>query len=97
MPAPSRASRILGVIGRAAEGVSRGEEPRQVRERRVLVSRWRRDQQADRISGALFDLNGSRGEQDLRLLKHEFLSIHAGTSQTLPWASNRWPVTRDGS
>src|SRR5947199_5633607 len=48
-------------------------------------------------ASALFHLHGCGREQLARLLEEEFLPLHAGTSQTLPWASNRWPVTRDGS
>ena len=79
------------------EEISRGKELRQVRERRVLVSRGRGDEKAHRIPGAMFRLDRRRGEQNIRLLEDEFLSFHAGTSQTVPWASNRWPVTRKGS
>src|SRR2546422_1363873 len=73
-----------------------GEESRQVRERRVLVSGWRRHEETHRVPGAMLRLHGCRREQLTVLLEHELLSSHAGTSQTVPWASNRWPVTRNG-
>src|SRR5207245_5802097 len=80
------------------EEVSRGEESRQVGEGHMFVSGWRRHEEPDRVPvAALFHLHGCRREQCARLLEEEFLAFQAGTSQTVPWASNRCPVTRKGS
>src|SRR5881409_490479 len=60
--------------------------------------RWRRHEETHRVPVAtLFHLHGCGREQLARLLEEEFLPLHAGTSQTVPWASNLWPVTRKGS
>src|SRR5207245_9713582 len=79
------------------EEISRGEKARQLNERRVAVPGGRREEEPHRIPGPSLRLDGRRGEQLPRLLENEFLAIHAGTSHTLPWASNRWPETRAGS
>src|SRR3989441_887151 len=79
------------------EQVPRGKARRQVREGAVLMSPRSRDEETHRIPDAVLDFDRRGGEEFLRLLEGEFLSLHAGTSQTVPWASNRWPVTRIGS
>src|SRR5437016_8958481 len=79
------------------EEISRGEKARQLNERRVAVPGGRREEETHRIPGPSLRLDGRRGEQLPRLLENEFLAIHAGTSHTVPWASNRWPETREGS
>src|SRR5213594_1071324 len=61
------------------------------------MSRRSRDEETHRIPDAVLDFDRRGGEEFLRLLEGEFLSLHAGTSQTVPWASNRCPETRKGS
>src|SRR5207247_2133445 len=96
-PVGLEARRQRGTFVRDEE-VSRGEESRQVGEGHMLVSRWRRHEETHRVPvAALFHLHGCGREQLARLLEEEFLPLHAGTSQTVPWASNLWPVTRKGS
>src|SRR2546428_13084160 len=54
--------------------VSRGEESRQVRERRMPVSRWRRHEGTHRKPGAMFRLPRGRREQNTGLLEEVVLA-----------------------